>query len=149
MPGASPLPITREGVPWQRPWCCPVGAARDRIVGGSVGEEERRARIAANESVFRHVNEKIDDLNRSVMAAVSDRELSVVCECGDLSCAELIRVDTAVYERVRSEPTFFIVASGHAIDDVEEIVTRHDGFDVVCKNKGAGKAVADATDPRS
>jgi hypothetical protein len=113
-----------------------------------VGEEERRARIAANESVFRNVNEKIEDLNRSVMAAVSDTEMSVVCECGDLGCAEQIRIDTGLYEQVRSDPTLFIVLPGHAIQDVEEVVATHDGFEVVCKNRGTGKTVAEATNPR-
>ena len=47
------------------------------------------------------------------------------------------------------EPTYFIVAPGHSIEDVEEIVEQRDTYDVVSKNKGLGKAVAQLTDPRS
>jgi len=31
---------------------------------------------------------------------------------------------------------------------VEDIVSRHEGFDIVCKHKGTGESVAIATDPR-
>jgi hypothetical protein len=112
-------------------------------------DEARRARIAANEAVFRDVNERIEVLHRSIPAATGDDALTIVCECGDPSCAEQIAVSLAVYERVRSDPTLFMVATGHDIEDVEEIVASHDRFDVVCKNKGPGDAVARATDPRS
>jgi hypothetical protein len=112
-------------------------------------EETRRARIAANESVFRDVNERIEDLSKGPLTALSLSEMEIVCECGDISCAQAIEVDHATYEQVRSDPTLFIVAPGHSVDDVEDIVSRHDGFDIVCKHKGAGYVVAEEADPRS
>jgi hypothetical protein len=110
-------------------------------------EEIRRARIAANEAVFRQVNEKIESLNESFGPLAGS--MTVICECGDPACVEQLQVEVALYERVRSDPTLFIVATGHDIDDVEEITSSHDGFDIVCKNKGTGRDVAEATDPRA
>ncbi len=66
-----------------------------------------------------------------------------------MNCTEQIDIDLATYEQVRSDPTWFVIVPGHEVADVEEIVARHDGFDVVAKHKGAGEAVAVATDPRS
>jgi hypothetical protein len=110
-------------------------------------EEERRARIAANESLFRSVNEKIEDV--SLGLSLATQNITAVCECGDLKCAEHLDIDLTTYEQVRSDPTWFVVVSGHEIADVEEIVERHDGFDIVCKHKGLGEDVAIAADPRS
>src|ERR1700693_4632537 len=112
-----------------------------------VDEEARRARIAKNESLFRSVNEKLEDINRGFSLAT--QSMTAVCECGDMNCAEQIEIDLATYEQVRSDPTWFVIVPGHEVADVEEIVARHGGFDVVCKHKGAGKAVAIATNPRS
>jgi len=111
-----------------------------------VDEEERRLRVAANESVFRALNEKIEGINRAFSTATDS--MSVVCECGDIYCAEQIELDLATYEHVRSDPTWFVIVTGHEVPDVEDIVSRHEGFEIVCKHKGAGETVAIATDPR-
>jgi len=112
-----------------------------------VDEEARRARIGKNESLFRAVNEKLEDINQGFSLAT--QSMTAVCECGDLNCAEQLEIDLATYEQVRSDPTWFVIVPGHEVADVEEIVARHDGFDVVCKHKGAGEAAAIATTPRS
>jgi len=112
-------------------------------------EEGRRAKIAANEAVFRQVNERIEGLHRSMLDGDAESEMAVVCECGDLACVQQVSLDVRSYEQVRSEATLFIVVPGHDIPDVEEIVSRRDGYDVVCKNRGLGRSVAEATDPRS
>jgi hypothetical protein len=94
------------------------------------------------------VNEQVEELSRALGQAVGDDSLVIVCECGDLGCAEQITIPIDVYEDVRSDPTLFIIVPGHDIPDVEDIVTCHDGFEVVCKHKGSGETVARATDPR-
>jgi hypothetical protein len=112
-------------------------------------EEERRARIAQNESLYRNVNERIEDINRVMAAVAPDLPFTIVCECGDLACVQQVEVTADAYEAVRAEPTYFIVVPGHSIEDVEEVVERRDTYEVVCKNRGLGKAVAQLTDPRS
>jgi hypothetical protein len=113
------------------------------------GDETRRARIAENEAVFREVNERIEDLQRALVPDVGDDTMEIVCECGHVACFERIPTSIEVYEEVRSDPTLFIIVPGHEIPDVEDIVTRRDTFYVVCKHKGSGKTVAQATDPRA
>lgn len=109
--------------------------------------DERAKRIGANEALYRSVNEKIESLN-AAFGAITET-MSVVCECGDASCAEQIDLSIADYERIRSEPTLFIIRPGHEIPDVEDVVERHDAFHVVKKVEGDAAEVARETDARS
>jgi hypothetical protein len=110
-------------------------------------DDARRVKIAKTEALYRSVNEKIEDLNETFGTLAES--MIVICECGGSDCAEPIEVDIPLYERVRADGTLFIVKTGHEIPSVEEIVERHDGFSVVCKNKEPGKIVARETDPRA
>ena len=109
--------------------------------------DERARRIGANEALYRSVNEKIEALN-AAFGAITET-MSVVCECGNASCAEQIEVSIADYERIRSEPTLFIIRPGHEIPDVEEVVEQNDEFHVVRKVEGDASELARETDPRS
>src|SRR6476620_1565755 len=68
-------------------------------------EEALCAHTAATESVFRSVNEKVEDINRAFSLATES--MSVVCECGDINCTQQLEIDLATYEAVRSDPTWF------------------------------------------
>jgi hypothetical protein len=105
--------------------------------------ESREERIARNESGFR-------DLNESLGGQVHDPSTNFagfVCECGDMECAAILRVDIEDYERVRSDPMQFLVKPGHEIGDVEDIVERSEGFLVLRKHSDVADVVRE-TDPR-
>jgi hypothetical protein len=108
--------------------------------------DERAKRIGVNEALYRSINERIEDLNEAFGKLSGG--MTVVCECGDAACAEQIEVPVAAYERVRSEPTHFVIRPGHVIADVESTIEAHDGFDVVAK-RGEAAHVAEMSDPRS
>jgi hypothetical protein len=109
--------------------------------------DDRERRIAENEIVYRTVNEKIEDLNEA-FGTLTDT-MTVVCECGDESCGEQIELDVRTYERVRSEPTHFVILPGHVVPEVESVVEHGDGFDVVRKDPGEAAELAVEYDPRS
>jgi len=111
-------------------------------------DEERARRIGANEAVFRKVNEQIEDLNRG-FAEMSGGTMQVVCECGDIKCAEQITVSIGTYERIRSDPALFLTVEGHEAADVENVVERADNYQVVRKRAGTPERLAARTDPRS
>src|SRR5690349_14059199 len=98
--------------------------------------DERERRVGRNEAVFREVNEQIESLNRGI-AAISDHMLHVVCECGDLTCAEQLAIGIDAYERVRAEPAWFVVCPGHDDPAVEHVVERAPAYHVVRKDPGA------------
>jgi hypothetical protein len=109
--------------------------------------DERARRIGLNEALFRQVNEQIESLNRS-LAEISDEKMHIVCECGNLDCAEQIVVGIPDYERIRADATLFFVLPGHELPSVEVVVEEADGFNVVCKHAGDPARVAQATNPR-
>jgi hypothetical protein len=109
--------------------------------------DERAKRVGLNEAVFREVNERIGDLAQTF--ALTERPLDLVCECGDATCTQQVRMTYADYERVRDDPRLFAIHPGHEAPGVEDVVERQDGFDVVRKREGVPAQIAESTDPRS
>jgi hypothetical protein len=106
---------------------------------------EREERIGLNEAVFREVNERLTDLNRAFTAVTETMDL--VCECADTTCTAHVSMPPDAYEALRSNATYFVVATGHASDDAaERIVAREPGYDVVEKLDEAAD-VAEETAP--
>jgi hypothetical protein len=101
----------------------------------------QRRRAAHNQSLFREVNERIEEL---AGPSASGR---FVCECVDESCTEplVLRVDE--YEQARSDPNNFLVLPGHERPEVERTISANDRYLVVA-NRGAGARVAEHLDPR-
>ena len=108
--------------------------------------DERARRVGENEAIYRSVNERIKGLNETF--GFGSGPMTIVCECGDLTCAERFEVPMAEYERIRADPTLFFALQGHDIPDVEDVVERAQGYTVVCKHRGDPAQVARATDPR-
>lgn len=107
----------------------------------------REERIGLNEAVFREVNERIEDLAETFN--LKTQSLDLICECGDGACEERLSMTRAEYEELRSEPHQFAVHPGHDYPDVESVVARRKGYDVVRKNRGVPEKIAEQTDPRS
>ena len=108
--------------------------------------DEHARRVGLNEALFRRVNEEIEALNELLGEPAT---MSVICECGDAQCMERIEIPLDDYERVRADPLLFVIVPGHEIPDVESVVERAAGWDVVRKDRGTPSAVAESTDPRS
>jgi hypothetical protein len=109
--------------------------------------DEREQRIVVNETLFREVNERIRGLNESF--ATLTEEMQIVCECGVQGCVERFAMQPGEYEALRADPDHFAVVPGHDEPEVERIVSRCDGYDVVEKLPGEAQKIAEAADPRS
>jgi hypothetical protein len=107
---------------------------------------QREERVGRNEAMFRQVNEQIEGLNET-FAALTDRMI-IVCECADAECIEQIEITRAEYENLRSDPALFAVKPSHVEPDVEDVVTRHEGYEVVAKRAGIPTRIAEQLDPR-
>jgi hypothetical protein len=109
--------------------------------------EDRGARAARNQSLFREINERVKQLNEGFSLVLPVGEW--ICECADDACVERIELSAAEYEVVRSEGTHFLVAPGdtHVYRDVEVVTERTDRYWVVEKFGTAGDE-ADRLDPR-
>jgi hypothetical protein len=111
------------------------------------GEEHER-RAGRNQSLFRDVNERVNDANKAhgLWVTLSDW----VCECADETCTQPIELTPQQYETVRSDPTHFLVAPGteHVVSDVERVIEQHPRYWIVSK-VGDAAVVATHLDPRS
>jgi hypothetical protein len=106
---------------------------------------EEEARVARNESVFRHVNERIAET-----AEAGDWQAThFVCECDDPACQHRLELPLEQYEQVRTESTQFIVAHGHDNPEHEAVVKRRPGYAIVRKLGQRVVAMVRRTDPRS
>jgi hypothetical protein len=107
----------------------------------------REERIGLNEAVFREVNERIEGLAETF--DLKTQSLDLICECGDAGCVERVSMTRTEYEELRSESHHFAVHPGHEYPDVESVVARMKGYDIVSKNKGVPEQIAEQTDPRA
>jgi hypothetical protein len=103
--------------------------------------EERNAR---NESLFREVNERFEQ------GTVSERTkmLTLLCECGDVACTQVVELPLTTYEDVRREGEWFLLIAGHEQPELETVVAQVSDVLVVQK-RGEGGDVARDLDPRS
>src|SRR4051794_38125750 len=88
----------------------------------------RRATLAETNS--RQVNEMIER---------DDAESAYglfLCECGHIGCSTTIRIPLAVYEETRTAFERFILAPGHEIAAVDEVLERGPDYLLVAKREG-------------
>lgn len=108
-------------------------------------DDEHQRRLAANETVFREVNEGIE---RGQWPGEQARPVSFRCECARLGCNLLVEMTIHEYENVRSDPRQFLMIAGHELPEVEAVIERKPSYVIVEKLDEAGDR-ADQSDPRS
>jgi len=81
---------------------------------------EREARIAHTEALFRDVNERIAESAERFSAD----ETEFLCECADQTCTERIGATLDEYEQVREHGDHFLLVPGHEDTTVERVVER-------------------------
>ena len=111
-----------------------------------LGLRERRIRAAQNQSLFRAVNERLENLAEAFQFVA--QTASFACECADKRCVSRMSMKMSEYEELRNErPDRFAVLPGHIDAAVEGIVAQNERFWVVEKI-GVGADVARENDPR-
>jgi hypothetical protein len=114
--------------------------------------KERLERRARNESLFREVNDRIEELSENVEAQGIAPEGGLVefhCECGRDGCAERVHMTVAEYQRVRADNDRFVLVPGHETPEMEAVVASAERFLVVDKLPEAEPLVGADGRPRS
>jgi len=88
----------------------------------------REDRLAENEVLFRSVNERIVELGDEW-----NGEYDLICECADTNCMSVLRLNVDDYRRLRQNPHWFAVLSGHEMPEIEDVVDRQERYLVVEK----------------
>src|SRR3954454_12633293 len=99
---------------------------------------EREARAARNQSLFRAIDEKLTALNEAFVSLT--QTLTIACECADTNCIAMIDVEPDAYAAVRKEPRHFIVRRGHVYPDVEVVVDEAPEYVVVRRRARAARS---------
>ena len=88
---------------------------------------DRRQREAANQALFREINNKLRELH----PPESEHVGNFLCECGAGGCMTTISMPLTAYAEIRSHPLRFITLAGHHHPAVERVVEDHGGWTVV------------------
>jgi hypothetical protein len=106
--------------------------------------DERSARLAENEAIFRAGNESID----KAVGGKLERA-PYLCECGEESCFARVVLTPAEYEAVRAHPARFFVVPGHEdLTAGEVVVEQYDRYTLVEK-QGQERGIVERRDPRA
>lgn len=108
--------------------------------------DARETRLAKNETLFREINERVNEL--AARHGSDGHVYTYFCECSNPDCTLQIELTNATYEGVRAHSARFFVAPGHELPEIESVVERADGWWVVEKQDEAAE-IAEDTDPRS
>ena len=104
----------------------------------------REQRAAANEALFREVNERIKDIT----TAQEGHRVAALCECSDAACTATIDIRLDEYEAVRRHGARFALVANHDDPTIERVVERTDRF-IVVEKMGEGAEIAHERDPRA
>jgi hypothetical protein len=105
---------------------------------------DRKERLALNEALFRHANERMVDWEERHRVEATELYF---CECADPECREKVPLRESDYERVRSNSGHFFIVPGHELTDVETVIESHKDWAVIEKDPEVSEIV-EATDPR-
>ncbi len=105
-------------------------------------ERQQQVEGARTQSLFREVNERIEEIGQDLAVAGE-----VLCECANPACAKPIELTLDEYEAVRRIPTHFFVAPGHVVPEIERVVEGNERY-VVVEKFGEGGRFTVRSDPR-
>jgi hypothetical protein len=108
-----------------------------------MSDERTERRVGHNESVFRDINERAEEIGTAL-----EGPTEFVCECYRTDCTARLDVPLDVYEQVRARSRHFLVVPGHEQLEYERVVDQGNGWLVVTKIGVAGE-VAEDEDPRT
>jgi transcription initiation factor TFIID subunit TAF12 len=100
---------------------------------------------ARTEALFRDVNERIAESAERFDASSTQ----FVCECADPDCTHRLEATLNEYEQVRADGATFMLAPGHEQDDIERVVERRHGFNVVEKVQQTVRETVRRLNPRT
>lgn len=110
-------------------------------------DDHTAERIAKNDARFRALNERLSAAATGL--GIHDR-VPFICECAEPSCTTIVRLSSAEYAEIRSQPTHFLNAPGHqvAAQGAGRVFEERQGYVIVEKIGRAAEVVRDL-DPRS
>jgi hypothetical protein len=73
----------------------------------------------------------LGEVNDRIGALAPSQSAIFICEGGSQDCLGTLELDVAEYQRIRSNPLWALLVSGHELTDVERVVEESADFRVV------------------
>jgi hypothetical protein len=108
--------------------------------------DAREQRLAKNETIFRDLNDRIEEIAGA--QGTDEHTFEFLCECSNIDCTLRLRLTLAAYEQARTDAAAFVVAPGHELPEIENVVFRSDDYQLVRKF-GEAAELAEDRDSRS
>ena len=103
--------------------------------------------MTENETLFREVNERVDETATQFVGKDETSAQEYFCEFANADCTFRVTLTHEQYAAVRADPRQFVVLPLHFTPEVETLVTKHEGHWLVRKTGEAGEYV-ERLDPR-
>jgi hypothetical protein len=97
------------------------------------------AHIAETEVLLRDVNVRIAEKSvefASGEVSPAEEETEFLCSCGRPDCEATLSLTVDEFERAHSSDDRFVVALGHEVPEIEDVVETYDRYLVVEKKPG-------------
>lgn len=94
--------------------------------------KQSERRLAENEVIFRQANIDMKDFMED-MGAKNSTTLPFFCECSHVECRGRIEISARDYQTLHANKRRFILLDGHEIPEIERIIERREGYNVVEK----------------
>jgi hypothetical protein len=104
-----------------------------------------KVKRARTQALFRDVNERIAESAQRFDADSTQ----FVCECPDPQCTHRLEATLDEYEEIRADPTTFLLAPGHAHEDIERVVQDRGRFHIVEKMQRTVRETVRRLNPRA
>jgi hypothetical protein len=102
-------------------------------------------RVGRNEAVFREVNERIKELSNQFQVTEPAGIVEFICECSAETCRQMLEASIAEYERVRTDPSHFLIVPGHIWHpEHEREILRTERYAVIEKRGDAEEEAVEA-----
>jgi hypothetical protein len=94
---------------------------------------EQLEKTARNEALWRHFNNRVDEVDETFRVLPDDSLLTFHCECGAEGCSEMVSVTPQEYREARADVDRFIVHPGHEHDEIERTIKSNARYTLVDK----------------
>lgn len=89
-------------------------------------------RLKENEVIFMRANKGVADFIEEETGH-SNVIVAFYCECSNLDCRDRIKINTKLYKKLHKNPKHFIALPGHEFPNIERIIKKEKGFNILEK----------------
>lgn len=110
---------------------------------------EQLKKTAKNEALWRHFNNRVDEVDEAFRILPADSLLTFHCECGEEGCEETVAVTPDEYREARADADRFIVRPGHEHGEIERTIKQNERYALVDKRPEVERLVGADGKPNS